>query len=75
MRFDRTLSILFLTFALSLAACGREESVATKSARAYDEAKSKGVEISGGHDHGSHTAATSTTTTSAIDHSAHGARR
>lgn len=49
--------------ALVAAACGGERSVASKSAAAYDEAKVKGIEVTGGHEAG---AATDT------DHSAHG---
>lgn len=47
--------------ALLVVACGGEQSVASKSAAAYDEAKAKGVAVGGGHDHGDHEAAASET--------------
>lgn len=45
---------------LLAAACGGEPSVASKSAAAYDEAKAKGVEVGGGHEHGGHQAVAAT---------------
>jgi hypothetical protein len=53
-------------------ACGGEQSVASKSAAAYREAKAKGIPVGGGHEHGGHEAATATAGTAAMDHSAHG---
>jgi hypothetical protein len=63
----------FIVFLLLIAACGREQSVASKSAAAYREAAAKGTPVGGGHDHGHHGAATATSASTAIDHSAHGA--
>ncbi|HEV7242041.1 MAG TPA: heavy metal-binding domain-containing protein [Thermoanaerobaculia bacterium] len=59
---------------LLAAACGREQSVASKSAAAYEEAKAKGIAVGGGHDHenGGHGAEQPATTETAVDHSAHG---
>lgn len=64
---------LTLGFALFAAACGKEQSVASKSAAAYDEARAKGVEVGGGPDHGGHasTAAPAAAPAIAADHSAH----
>ena len=56
-------------------ACGRETTMASKSAAAYREARAKGIPVTGGHEHGGH-AATATGTAdggAAMDHSAHGA--
>lgn len=64
-----TLRGVLLASALIAAACGGEQSVASKSAAAYREAQAKGTPVGGGHDHGGHGAAT---TTGGIDHSAHG---
>jgi hypothetical protein len=60
---------MLLAPALMAAACGGEQSVASKSAAAYREAQAKGVPVSGGHAH-DHGAAT---TSGGMDHSAHGA--
>ena len=62
---------MLLATALLAAACGGEQSVASKSAAAYREAQAKGTPVGGGgHDHSAHGAAS---TTGAVDHSAHGA--
>ncbi len=53
-------------------ACGGEQSVASKSAAAYRDAKAKGIPVGGGHEHGGHEAVTATGGTAAMDHSAHG---
>jgi hypothetical protein len=53
--------------ALLALACGGKESVASKSAAAYDEAKAKGVAVGGGHEHGGHEAGAATET----GHAAH----
>ncbi len=53
--------------ALLALACGGEQSVASKSAAAYDEAKAKGVAVGGGHEHGGHEAGAATET----GHAAH----
>ena len=60
--------MLLLVGMLVAAACGREQSVASKSAAAYRDAQAKGTPVAGGHDHGSHGA---TKTSTAVDHSAH----
>ena len=60
---------MLLAFALIAAACGGEESVASKSAAAYREAQAQGIPVGGGHDHGGHGP---TGTAAATDHSAHG---
>lgn len=57
--------------ALIAAACGGEQSVASRSAAAYREAQAKGTPAGGGHDHGSHAAAAETAGTA--EHGAHGA--
>ncbi len=59
---------LFL-LALLIASCGGERSVASKSAAAYRDARAKGVEVGGGHEHGGHAAETAST--APADHSAH----
>src|SRR5688572_30324155 len=61
--------------ALILAACGGDESTASKSAAAFREAQAKGVPVGGGHEHGGHAVATATATAAvpAVDHAAHGA--
>jgi hypothetical protein len=55
--------------------CGGRESVASRSAAAYDEATKKGIDVAGGHEHGGHAASptdthTESVQTSVIDHSA-----
>ena len=62
--------LLFGSMVLILA-CGRSETMASKSAAAYREAQAKGVPVSGGHDHGAHDTATTAASTAAMDHSAH----
>lgn len=58
---------------LITAACGREPSVASKSAEAYRVAQEKGTPLAGGHDHGGQAATASTAATATtVDHSAHG---
>jgi len=64
------LLVVALVMALVAAACGGEQSVASKSAAAYREAQARGTPVGGGHDHGGHGA---TATTASADHSAHGA--
>jgi hypothetical protein len=66
-----TRSALLLAAALFAFACGRNETVASKSAAAYREAQAKGVPVTGGHEHGGHDAATSSVATETMDHSAH----
>jgi Heavy metal binding domain len=63
----KVMAALLFGFVLLAAACGGKQSVASKSAAAYDEAKAKGVAVGGGHEHGGHAA-----TETATDHSAHG---
>jgi hypothetical protein len=63
------LRVALLASALIGAACGGEQSVASKSAAAYREAQAKGIPVGGGHEHG---APAATATTTPIDHSAHG---
>lgn len=58
-----------MLLALVAAACGGEQSVASKSAAAPREAQAKGIPAAGGHEHGGHAA---TDTTASMDHSAHG---
>jgi hypothetical protein len=77
-------SLLFGSLLLT-AACGGEQSVASKSAAAYEEAKAKGIEVARGHEHGGHAATENAAETdhaahgttgaapAAMDHSAHGA--
>ncbi len=64
-----------VAMAVILAACGGRESTASKSAAAYEEAKSKGVEIGGGHAHGGHAVpdakASPAGNVSGMDHSQH----
>jgi hypothetical protein len=55
--------------AILFAGCGGEDSVASRSAKAYDEAKRKGTPVGGGHDHADHKATPAASSTS--DHSAH----
>ncbi|MHB0968538.1 MAG: heavy metal-binding domain-containing protein [Thermoanaerobaculia bacterium] len=52
----RALATLALVAAFVIAACGGRDSVASRSAAAYDDAKKKGVAIGGGHEHGGHAA-------------------
>ena len=73
----RMLSAAFAVTLLTIA-CGREPSVASKSAAAYREAEAKGIAVSGGHEHGGHhasaasnTAAVSQSGTSADAHAGH----
>lgn len=56
----RMLACLSLAFVLLFAACGGRQSVASRSAAAYDEAKRKGIPIGGGHEHGGHAAGDTT---------------
>jgi hypothetical protein len=77
---------MLLAVALGAVACGGKQSVASKSAAAYEEAQVKGTPVGGGHEHGGHGPtetsagaahlAHATTTApgeAAMDHSAHGA--
>src|SRR5688572_13247072 len=57
---------------LLLAACGGNESVASRSAAAYREAQAKGTPVAGGHQHGGQHAAAPTGATPEMDHAAHG---
>jgi hypothetical protein len=67
MRESLVLASLLLVFA-----CGRNETMASKSASAYREAQAKRIPVTGGHEHGGHETATTTTGTEPMDHSAHG---
>lgn len=51
---QRVLACMSLLFAFLFAACGGRQSVASRSAAAYDEAKRKGTSIGGGLEHGGH---------------------
>lgn len=53
--------------ALGAASCGGRQSVASKSAAAYENARKTGVAVSGDHHHGGH--ATEATTTTGEEHS------
>lgn len=71
-------TLLFASMLLVLA-CGRDETMASKSAAAYREAQAKGTPVTGGHEHGGHEASTpalsgveGASATGAVDHSAHG---
>jgi uncharacterized protein involved in copper resistance len=55
------LGSLALVAAFLIAACGGRDSVASRSATAYDDAKKKGVAIGGGHEHGGHAASETAT--------------
>ena len=62
---------LLLASMILVFACGRDETMASKSAAAYREAQAKGTPVTGGHEHGGHEAATASAT-GTMDHSAHG---
>lgn len=62
---------LLLASALLVFACGRKETMASKSAAAYRDAQAKGIPVTGGHEHGGHETATTTTGMEPMDHSAH----
>jgi len=64
-----TMRAMLLGLALAAAACGGEKSVASKSGAADRETQAKGATVGGGHEHGGEAA---TSTTAAMDHSAHG---
>ena len=51
---ERALASLAVALAFLLAACGGRDSVASRSAAAYDEAKRTGTPAGGGHEHGGH---------------------
>ena len=52
---QRTFLCAFVVaLAFFLAACGGKETMASKSAAAYHEAKTKGTPVGGGHEHGGH---------------------
>ena len=70
-RMDVMRGSLVLASLLLVLACGRNETMASKSAAAYREAQAKGTPVTGGHEHGGHETAT-TTGTEPMDHSAHG---
>jgi uncharacterized protein involved in copper resistance len=59
--------------ALLLSACGGKETMASRSAAAFREAQAKGVPVTGGDEHGGHTAAPSAAATAdgmaGMDHS------
>jgi len=63
---------LLVALTLFVLACGRDQTMASKSAAAYREAQAKGTPVSGGHEHGGHQATATTGTGEAMDHSAHG---
>ena len=56
-------SIIALTVVMG---CGGDESIASKSAAAYREAKAKGIDVTGGHEHGGHAAPAVSSTTSTV---------
>ena len=64
--------MLLVALPLLVVACGGDETMASKSAAAYREAQAKGTPVAGGHEHGGHEAATATSGTAAMDHTAHG---
>lgn len=59
-------TVAVMPAAMLLFACGGEPRVASRSAAAYRDAQGKGIETSGGHEHGGHQA--SATTSSAAGH-------
>jgi uncharacterized protein involved in copper resistance len=63
-----------IAFLILLAACGGKETMASKSAAAYRQAKANGTPVSGGHEHGGHAVEgtvdhSTMTDTSGMDHS------
>lgn len=62
---------LVLASLLLVLACGRNETMASKSAAAYREAQAKGIPVTGGHEHGGHEAegADDASATTGMDHS------
>lgn len=63
---------LLVALTLFVLACGRDQTMASKSAAAYREARAKGIPVSGGQEHGGHEATATTDTSAAMDHSAQG---
>ena len=67
-----TLAMLIGTMAMTIVACGGRQTMASKSAAAYDEAKRKGIPVAAG-EHGGHTneaaAGTDQTAMPGMDHS------
>ncbi len=55
-RHARSLACAVLAAALVAAGCGGKQSMASKSAAAYDEARKKRLPVGGGHEHGGHEA-------------------
>ena len=68
----RPTELLLVALILLVLACGRQQTVASKSAAAYREAEAKGTAVSGGHDHGHHVPAPTGTDAAVMDHSTHG---
>jgi hypothetical protein len=64
---------LLIAMSMVVLACGRNETMASRSADAYREAREKGEVVGGGHEHGGHEVATATGGTAAVDPSAHAA--